>query len=60
MKEELKKSTLYLEVVELKRIIMREPWVAYVVVGIVVALMMLGKKMMFFSDDTKSNNKKDK
>lgn len=41
---------------------MREPWVAYVVVGTVVALMMLGKKMMFFSDDRSvdKDNKKDK
>lgn len=37
---------------------MQEPWVAYVVVGVVVALMMLGKKMIFFNDDTK--DKKDK
>lgn len=36
---------------------MREPWVAYVVVGVVVALMMLGKKMMFFGDDKGKNDK---
>lgn len=41
----------------LERILnMREPWVAYVVVGVVVALMMLGKKMIFFSDDTDKKN----
>ena len=34
---------------------MREPWVAYVIVGGVVALMMLGKFMIF-----SSGNKKDK
>ena len=38
---------------------MHEPWVAYLVVGSVVALMMLGKKMMFFSDDGNTENKKD-
>ena len=37
---------------------MREPWVAYVVVGVVVSLMMLGKKMMFFSDEDKDKNDK--
>ncbi len=36
---------------------MREPWVAYVVVGTVVSLMMLGKKMMFFGKD--EQDKKD-
>ncbi len=39
---------------------MHEPWVAYVVVGAVVALMMVGKKMMFFSDKTDNENTKDK
>ena len=37
---------------------MHEPWVAYVVVGVVVTLMMIGKKMMFFSDDGKNVDKK--
>lgn len=37
-----------------------EPWVAYVVVGLVVGFMMLGKKMIFFSDDkAKNKDKKD-
>ena len=45
-----------MEVVELN---MREPWVAYVVVGTVVALMMLGKKMIFFSDEKTKDDKKD-
>ena len=35
---------------------MREPWVAYVVVGIVVALMMIGKNMIFFSNDKKDKD----
>lgn len=37
---------------------MREPWIAYVVVGIVVALMLLGKKMIYTGDENKE--KKDK
>ncbi len=37
---------------------MREPWVAYVVVGIVVILMLLGKKMIYTGDENK--DKKDK
>lgn len=36
---------------------MREPWVAYVVVGIVVALMMLGKYLIARGD--KIDKKKD-
>ena len=41
---------------------MREPWVAYVVVGLVVAFMLLGKKMIFSSpsDEKKDDEKKDK
>jgi len=35
---------------------MREPWVAYVVVGAVCFLMLLGKNMMYFS---KKKDKKD-
>lgn len=35
---------------------MREPWVAYVVVGIVVVLMLLGKKMIYSGDDKKDKN----
>lgn len=31
---------------------MREPWVAYVVVGVVVAAMMLGKYMIAKGDGT--------
>lgn len=38
---------------------MREPWVAYVVVGIVVALMMLGKYMIAKGDGTTNNKDKD-
>jgi len=38
---------------------MRDPWVAYVVVGTVAAFMMLGKKMIFFSDDKPENDEKD-
>ena len=34
---------------------MRDPWVAYVVVGLVTAFMLLGKKMMFFPKDEKKN-----
>ena len=37
---------------------MHEPWVAYVVVGSVVALMMIGKKMIFFGNE--KIDKKDK
>lgn len=38
---------------------MHEPWVAYVVVGVVVGLMMVGKKMMFFSEDNQKDKKDD-
>lgn len=37
---------------------MHEPWVAYVVVGIVAALIMLGKNMIFFNNDSKDKDKK--
>lgn len=50
------KKYLYQKLKLGKGLIMREPWVAYVVVGVVVALMMLGKKMMFFSDDKKDQD----
>ena len=36
---------------------MREDWVAYVVVFVVVGLMLLGKKMMFFDNDKKGDDK---
>jgi len=38
---------------------MREPWVAYAVIGTVTALMMLGKKMIFFSDEKPKDDEKD-
>ncbi|MGB6327390.1 MAG: hypothetical protein WBF48_00560 [Halarcobacter sp.] len=39
---------------------MREPWVAYVVVGLVTFFMLLGKKMIFFSDDKNKNENEKK
>ncbi len=38
---------------------MREPWVAYVVVGLVVALMMLGKYLIARGDKIENIKKQD-
>ena len=39
---------------------MRDPWVAYVVVGLVTAFMLLGKKMMFFPNEKNKNIEEEK